>query len=100
MRVKIRGVTDSKQCISIVALDATVLGFNCMSTSARYIKPIQIKTIVDRLPSEIDKIGQPQLPWFLAGGLNPNNILDALSKLNPDGIHLSSGVERSPGDKV
>jgi phosphoribosylanthranilate isomerase len=41
----------------------------------------------------------PNLPWLLAGGLTPDNILDALKKLNPGGIDLSSGVERSPGDK-
>ena len=41
----------------------------------------------------------PNLPWLLAGGLNPHNINDALSRLKPDGIDLSSGVERSPGDK-
>lgn len=38
-------------------------------------------------------------PWFLAGGLTPENILDALKELQPNGIDLSSGVERSPGDK-
>jgi phosphoribosylanthranilate isomerase len=38
-------------------------------------------------------------PWFLAGGLTPDNIKEALVKLQPDGIDLSSGVERSPGDK-
>ena len=42
---------------------------------------------------------KPDRPWFLAGGLNPNNILQALDNLAPDGIDLSSGVERSPGDK-
>ena len=41
----------------------------------------------------------PALPWFLAGGLNPNNIGKALSQLKPNGVDLSSGVERSPGDK-
>jgi len=41
----------------------------------------------------------PGCPWFLAGGLTPDNILDALSGLQPSGIDLSSGVERSPGDK-
>ena len=41
----------------------------------------------------------PTCPWFLAGGLNPSNVLDALSQLSPDGIDLSSGVEKSPGDK-
>jgi phosphoribosylanthranilate isomerase len=39
------------------------------------------------------------LPWFLAGGLNPDNVLVALSQLQPDGIDLSSGVEYSPGNK-
>ncbi len=42
---------------------------------------------------------QPTCPWFLAGGLTPNNILEALSQINPSGIDLSSGVERAPGDK-
>ncbi len=42
---------------------------------------------------------KPAKPWILAGGLTPDNIQDALSKLQPDGIDLSSGVERSPGDK-
>lgn len=41
----------------------------------------------------------PSVPWFLAGGLSPDNILEALSKLQPSGIDLSSGVERSPGNK-
>ena len=41
----------------------------------------------------------PTLPWMLAGGLNPDNISDALTQLKPDGIDLSSGVEKSPGDK-
>jgi len=38
-------------------------------------------------------------PWFLAGGLNPDNVCTALAQLSPNGIDLSSGVERSPGDK-
>ncbi|MEO0455507.1 MAG: phosphoribosylanthranilate isomerase [Cyanobacteria bacterium P01_A01_bin.114] len=42
---------------------------------------------------------QPRRPWFLAGGLRPDNILEALAQLSPDGIDLSSGVERAPGDK-
>lgn len=41
----------------------------------------------------------PNLPWLLAGGLTPNNVTQALSLVQPDGIDLSSGVERSPGDK-
>lgn len=41
----------------------------------------------------------PSCPWFLAGGLTPDNILEALSQIRPSGIDLSSGVERAPGDK-
>ncbi|MUG96231.1 phosphoribosylanthranilate isomerase [Scytonema sp. UIC 10036] len=41
----------------------------------------------------------PGCPWFLAGGLNPDNILEALNQVHPDGIDLSSGVEHAPGDK-
>lgn len=42
---------------------------------------------------------QPTIPWMLAGGLTPENIIDAISRLNPNGIDLSSGVERASGDK-
>lgn len=41
----------------------------------------------------------PGLPWWLAGGINPDNVIDAIQATNPDGIDLSSGVETSPGDK-
>ena len=42
---------------------------------------------------------RPSCPWFLAGGLNSDNILAALQIIDPDGIDLSSGVEKAPGDK-
>ncbi len=42
---------------------------------------------------------RPTVPWLLAGGLNPDNVRDALQTIAPQGIDLSSGVERSPGDK-
>ena len=41
----------------------------------------------------------PGCPWFLAGGLRPDNIQQALAHVTPAGIDLSSGVERSPGNK-
>jgi phosphoribosylanthranilate isomerase len=41
----------------------------------------------------------PSCPWFLAGGLTPENIIEALTQITPNGIDLSSGVECAPGDK-
>jgi len=39
------------------------------------------------------------LPWWLAGGLSPERVPPVLAALNPAGLDVSSGVERSPGDK-
>lgn len=39
------------------------------------------------------------LPYFLAGGINVENVGGALASLKPDGIDISSGLESSPGVK-
>ena len=40
-----------------------------------------------------------KLPWFISGGINESNIKNIQKTINPNGIDLSSGVERSLGIK-
>lgn len=42
---------------------------------------------------------KPGKPWMLAGGLNPENVKDALKILSPIAVDVSSGVESAPGVK-
>jgi phosphoribosylanthranilate isomerase len=39
------------------------------------------------------------LPYMLSGGLNASNVGDALARVLPSGLDISSGVERAPGIK-
>ena len=50
---------------------------------------------VRRLMAEI----KCEIPVFLAGGINPGNVAQALTAVNPDGVDLCSGVEAVAGQK-
>ena len=81
-----------------------------LDTAANYTKYVDTLLLDAYHPQQLGGTGKtldwtmleqfsPSCPWFLAGGLTADNIVEALSQVNPSGVDLSSGVERSPGNK-
>jgi phosphoribosylanthranilate isomerase len=52
-----------------------------------------------RLPLEWLQGLKFEVPWWLAGGVASHTVAEIFSRVRPDGLDVSSAVEKSPGDK-
>ena len=50
-----------------------------------------VKKLLDQVAAEV--------PVWLAGGINPDNVIEAINTVQPAGVDLCSGVEAEPGIK-
>ena len=50
-------------------------------------------------PWDVIEAHRPSVAFVLAGGLRPSNVAEAVKRLRPDGLDVSSGVELEPGIK-
>jgi len=48
---------------------------------------------------QVSKAQHPPVHWYLAGGLNPENVKAGVLALKPYAVDVSSGIELSPGLK-
>jgi phosphoribosylanthranilate isomerase len=50
-------------------------------------------------PWDVIEANRPSVPFVISGGLKPANVAEAVSRMRPAGVDVSSGVESAPGIK-
>ena len=61
--------------------------------------PVRIGGTGKKVDWELAREAKSYGPLILAGGLNEDNIEEAIRVVNPYGVDISSGIEKSPGIK-
>ena len=89
--LRIRSKDDLRRCQSYVGVvDALVLD--------AWV-PDQLGGTGQAIPLDWLRGFSAPLPWWLAGGITPESVAEALGVLRPGGVDVSSGVEDRPGWK-
>ena len=114
--VQIHGKESPEFCQHLQSLDIRLIKALRIRSQADLASSIDYQAHVDTLlldayhPNQAGGTGltidwtmlknfRPVCHWWLAGGLTPDNVSEALKLVTPDGIDLSSGLENAPGDK-
>jgi phosphoribosylanthranilate isomerase len=92
MIVKICGITNLEDALAAAEAGASALGFNFYSRSPRYVAPERAQAIIDRLPSNILKVGVfVNVPAVVAAALAATLPLD-IAQLHGEAIEYPEGV--------
>jgi len=109
--LQFHGLESAEYCESFSRPYIKAIGMKGITSEAEFTKVTEQYTsakgfLVDShtsgMAQTFDWKNVPQIqekPIILAGGLNPENIADALQRLDLYGVDLSSGVESEPGVK-
>src|ERR671935_116587 len=99
MFIKVCGITTEEDALLAVALGADALGFVFAPGSPRQVTRETVGAILHRLPpgAVFDWALAEGVPagvrLLLAGGLNAENVAQAIRRVRPWGVDVSSGVE-------
>ena len=83
-------------------------GFNARQASAYSMCTILLDTYDEQLAGGTGEVGDWEIAreirklaarLILAGGLSPENVAKAITKVNPDGVDVCSSLESAPGIK-